>query len=177
MREADAVSSRPVDDRRDEGARLRQERKVARKRRLMREAGVEEAKRLGPEAYTKAANEEVYAILRDKARQVLAGGHAAVVDAVFAGPEERAEIEALAAELGVAFRGLWLEAPPSKLLHRVGARTDDASDATPDIVGQQLAVNIGRLSARWASIDAAGNSAATHAKAREALAVMKVQAR
>ena len=137
--------------------------------------GIGEIERLGPVAYTEEARGKVYGTLRTKARELLAAGHAAVVDAVFARPEERAEIEAVAAELGVAFRGLWLEAPPRKLFDRVGARIDDASDATPDVVRQQLAVNTGGLSASWASVDAGGNSAITLANAREVLAVTKVQ--
>jgi predicted kinase len=136
--------------------------------------GVEETSRLAPEAYTKAANDEVYAILRNKARHVLAAGHAAVVDAVFSKPEERSGIEAVAAELGVPFRGLWLEAPPGKLLDRVAARIGDASDATPDVVRRQLEGDAGPLTASWGSVDAGGNAASTLAQAREVLAAMKV---
>jgi predicted kinase len=132
--------------------------------------GVDETSRLGPGAYTEKANRKVYATLRNKARQVLAAGHAAVVDAVFDRPEERAAIEEAAAELGVVFGGLWLEAPPSQLLDRVRARRGDASDATPEVVRRQLARDTGPLTTNWASIDAGGNVAATLAKAREALA-------
>ncbi|MBO0764827.1 MAG: AAA family ATPase, partial [Hyphomicrobiaceae bacterium] len=131
---------------------------------------VEETKRLGPGAYTDEANSKVYATLRKKAHEVLAAGHAVVVDAVFARPEERAEIEAVAGEFGIAFRGLWLEAPPRKLLDRVGARIGDASDATPDVVRQQLAGDTGPLTTNWVAIDAGGNAANTLAKARKALA-------
>ena len=91
--------------------------------------GVGETERLGPDAYTEEANRKVYATLRTKAHEVLAAGHAALVDAVFARPEERAEIEAAAAELGVTFRGIWLEAPPGTLLDRVGARTGSTTPA------------------------------------------------
>jgi hypothetical protein len=132
--------------------------------------GVDETERLGPADYTEEARRKVYATLRTKAREVLAAGHAAVVDAVFDGPDERAKIEAAAVELGVSFRGLWLEAPPSKLLDRVGARAGDASDATPDVVRQQLVGDTGPLTSSWVSLDAGGNAASTLAKAREALA-------
>ena len=138
--------------------------------------GVEETERLGPGAYTEEARGKVYASLRTKAREVLAAGHAAVVDAVFDRPEERAEIEAVAAELGVAFRGLWLGAPPRRLLDRVEARKGDASDATPDVVRRQLAGDPGPLTTTWVSVDAGGNAAATLAKAREGLArILEVQ--
>jgi predicted kinase len=138
--------------------------------------GVEETERLGPDAYTEEARGNVYTNLRRKAREVLAAGHAALADAVFDCPEERAKIEAVAAELGVAFSGLWLEAPPSKLLDRVGARKGDASDATPDVVRRQLAADTGPPPASWISIDASGNAVSTLTKARGALArILKVQ--
>ena len=67
--------------------------------------GVEATVRLAPETYTQAASDRVYAVLYEKARDVLAAGHAVIVDAVFAEPEERARIEGVAAELGVPFPG------------------------------------------------------------------------
>jgi len=132
--------------------------------------GVEETTRLGPEAYTKAVSDKVHAILAVKAQEVLAAGHAAIVDAVFAGAEERAAIAALATKLGVPFQGLWLEAPPARLIARVQGRTGDASDATGAVVRLQLSGDIGPLTADWRRIDAGGSAAATLRKAREVLA-------
>ena len=131
--------------------------------------GVGETTRLGPEAYTPAAGEKVYAVLYRKMRHVLAAGHAGIVDAVFARPEERAEIERVATDLGVPFRGLWLDASPDALLARVAARTGDASDATPDVVRQQLAYETGALAAGWRRVDAGAGPAATVANARKSL--------
>jgi hypothetical protein len=131
--------------------------------------GVDETERLRPDAYGKAAGDKVYAILRQKAHHVLAAGHAAIVDAVFARPEERARIEAVAADLGVPFRGLWLEAPPEMLLDRVDARVGDASDATGEVVRLQLAGEPGALTTAWTAIDAGGSAGATIEKAREVL--------
>jgi aminoglycoside phosphotransferase family enzyme/predicted kinase len=130
---------------------------------------VDETTRLGPEAYTRPASDTVYAVLCEKMHHVLAAGHAGIVDAVFATPEERAEIERVAAGLGVPFRGLWLEASPDVLLARVAARTGDASDATPDVVRQQLAYEPGGFSGSWIRIDAGASPAATVEMAREAL--------
>lgn len=131
--------------------------------------GVEETTRLGADAYGRAASETVYAVLCRKARLVLAAGHAVIIDAVLDRPEARAAIETTAADLGIPFRGLWLEAAPQHLLHRVAARSGDASDATPEIVRQQLARDTGELSARWSRVDADGTAAATLANARAAL--------
>jgi aminoglycoside phosphotransferase family enzyme len=132
--------------------------------------GVGETVRLGPHAYGEAAGAKVYAILCEKIAHVLAAGHAGIVDAVFARPEERAAIERAASSLGVPFLGLWLEAPPEDLIVRVGAREGDASDATPEVVRQQLARGGGALSAHWTRLDAGGSAAATLEKARKVLA-------
>jgi len=132
--------------------------------------GVDETTRLGPEAYTKAAGEKVYAILCEKMSHVLTAGHAGIVDAVFARPEERAEIEQVAAKLGIPFRGLWLEASPHALLARVEGRTGDASDATPDVVRQQLAYETGAFSESWTRVDADANPTATVEQALRSLA-------
>jgi aminoglycoside phosphotransferase family enzyme/predicted kinase len=132
--------------------------------------GVDEMTRLGPDTYTRAASEKVYVILYEKVRLVLGAGHAGIVDAVFARPEERAEIERVAADLGIPFRGLWLEASPDALLARVSARKGDASDATPDVVRQQLGYKTGAFSSSWTGVKANAGPAATLRRARKALA-------
>jgi aminoglycoside phosphotransferase family enzyme/predicted kinase len=131
--------------------------------------GVDEMTRLAADAYTKAAAAAVYARVCRKARLVLAAGHAALVDAVFVHPEERAAIEAAAADLGVPFQGLWLEAAPQRLMDRVAARLGDASDATPDVVRQQLACETGPPGAGWTRIDASESAPETFAAAQQAL--------
>jgi aminoglycoside phosphotransferase family enzyme/predicted kinase len=130
---------------------------------------VEETTRLGADAYTEAAGDAVYAELYRKARLVLAAGHAALADAVFANAEERAEIEAAALDAGVPFQGLWLEAPPEALMERVAARRGDASDATADVVRRQLAREAGSRTSGWTRVDAGADAAATLGKARTAL--------
>jgi predicted kinase len=66
-------------------------------------------------------------------------------------------------------RGLWLEAAPGHLLDRVAARRGDASDATPDVVREQIALETGELTAAWTRLDASGDAAATLERARQAL--------
>ncbi len=65
------------------------------------------------------------------------------------------------------FTGLWLEAPPDRLMARVGARSGDASDASPAIVAKQLAHDPGLLD--WRRIDAGAGPDATLAAALAAL--------
>jgi aminoglycoside phosphotransferase family enzyme/predicted kinase len=130
-------------------------------------AGVEEKTRLDAASYTPQSSAKVYAAMLDRARRALAAGHAVVADAVFAREEERAEIEVVAKDAGVVFRGLWLEADAATLKHRVEARRDDASDATVAVVERQLFYDPGQLN--WLPVDATGTPADTLDRARERL--------
>jgi len=88
--------------------------------------GMGETERLPQSAYGAEVTARVYAALAAKAKRVIAAGHSAVVDAVFADPGERAAIELAAPG---AFHGLFLAATLATRLSRVGARMGDASDA------------------------------------------------
>ncbi len=126
-------------------------------------AGVAETERLPASAYTAEAAAKVYDLLIEKSVVVLKAGHAVVVDAVFSKPEERAAIEAAAAQLGATFTGLWLEVGVEEMVRRVEARQGDASDATVDVVQTQLARGAGIVG--WQRLDAGGSPAATLAAA------------
>ena len=91
--------------------------------------GKERTEKLPADAYTPDVTARVYATLADKARRVLAAGHSAIVDAVFAKPQERMLMERSASSAGVPFRGLFLEADLATRVARVGTREHDASDA------------------------------------------------
>jgi aminoglycoside phosphotransferase family enzyme/predicted kinase len=107
---------------------------------------------LPEEAYTPEITEVVYAACRKRAAMALEGGRTVIVDAVHALPDERERIAAVAAEAGVAFAGLWLQAPRALLRDRVARRERDVSDATPTVVDRQLAYDIGAQS--FAVVDA-----------------------
>lgn len=115
-------------------------------------AGVQELQPLPAAAYTAEANTAVYAELERRAAQGLAAGHAVVVDAVFARPEERAGIEAVARQAGCGFTGLWLTADRSVLTARVQGRRGDASDADAKVVQQQLTYDLGSIT--WQQLPA-----------------------
>lgn len=134
--------------------------------------GVAPTERLSPVHYRPEVSARVYAQVLDKARGALATGHAAIVDAVFAKPDERAEIEAVAREQGCRFAGLWLTAPQATLVARVEDRRGDASDADRGVVEQQLAYDLGEMS--WAQVDAAGTPSATRDHAKQALRAMGI---
>ncbi len=130
-------------------------------------ADVGELTRLPSAAYTAQASQEVYDAMLDRARTALGAGRAVVLDAVYARPEERVAAENLAAELGVPFAGLWLEAPQKVQLQRVEHRRGDASDATAPVLRAQQDYDLGKIA--WTRIDAARDLAAVAVAARHAL--------
>ncbi|MEJ2410764.1 MAG: AAA family ATPase [Novosphingobium sp.] len=118
-------------------------------------AGCRPEEPLPAEAYTRERSLEVYAALMEEARRTLASGMTVIVDAVFADPAERAALADAAAQYGVPFTGLWLEAPADTLRTRVCARQNDASDADAAVVDRQLAYALGDLGG-WQTVDAGG---------------------
>lgn len=114
--------------------------------------GVDPLQRLGPEGYSADLTQRVYATMAHRASQVVSGGHAAIVDAVYARSTDREAIERVAAGAGVPFVGIWLEAPESVLIGRAEQRHLDASDADADVIRGQLARDTGAIG--WQRIDA-----------------------
>jgi predicted kinase len=100
-------------------------------------AGVSPLERLGPEGYSSEMSERVYATAAERARMTIREGHSAIVDAVHARPGDRHAIERVAADVGVPFVGLWLEAPETALIVRVEQRRNDASDANAAVIRLQ----------------------------------------
>lgn len=127
-------------------------------------AGVAPEQRLPAAHYTREASVAVYARLYVEAAAVLRTGYCVVVDAVFARAEERGAIAAVAAQAGVPFLGLWLEAPLEVAARRLAARTGDASDATPAVLTEQRNYALGELG-DWMRLEAGGDPGATEAAA------------
>lgn len=127
--------------------------------------GVDPLTRLPPEAYTSAVSRKTYAEMEQLAEGVLTTGGSVIVDATFTHAGSRRRIESIAAECGVPFTGIWLDAPAQKLEHRVTHRTGDASDATAAIVRRQLGAKWGRID--WLRLDAGGGVKSVIEKARE----------
>lgn len=128
---------------------------------------VEETTKLPDEAYGAAASQETYARLARKAGMALRAGHCVLIDAVHSHGPERAAAARLAAELGVPFTGLWLEAPLALRLKRVGARPRDASDADAHVVANQMAAPLAEDG--WSALDASADLGAILAAARARL--------
>ncbi|NDV85429.1 AAA family ATPase [Aurantimonas aggregata] len=95
--------------------------------------------RLPAECYTADVSDRVYDAMIETAERIARLRHGVVADGVFDRPSERARIAAAAEAAGLSFTGLWLEAPTDRLLERVARRTADPSDATTDVVREQVA--------------------------------------
>ena len=130
-------------------------------------AGVSDEVRLPDGAYSQASSAQVYAACFKRAKAALVAGHSVVLDTVFADNRERDAAAAIAESSGVAFHGVWLEAPPEILKSRVNARAGDASDATAAVVEKQMSYDLGSMN--WARIDASGPPDETLKRVRERL--------
>jgi len=115
--------------------------------------GVAETEPLPKDAYAAEITARVYADLVEKARRVTASGHSAIVDAVFAKPQERASIAAMAANR-IKFHGLFLTADLRTRVTRIGGRIHDASDADAAVARQQETLALGTMD--WSEVDASG---------------------
>lgn len=135
---------------------------------------VRETERLPADRYTERFSDEVYALLYQKTERALAAGHAVIFDGVSAKPAERETIAAIAARLGVDFKGLWLDAPLEVQIGRVAQRIGDASDSTPDVVRTQSARDLGEMT--WSRIDASNSPAHSFEQAKAILASLLVAA-
>jgi hypothetical protein len=124
-----------------------------------------EGERLPEAAYTADVTAKVYAKLAEKARRVIAAGHSAIVDAVFAQPGERTDIAKSAG--GAAFQGLFLTANLETRITRVSGRTGDASDADTIVAREQEQFDLGRI--KWSKVDASGTPEETLIRARAML--------
>lgn len=129
--------------------------------------GIAETEPLAADAYRPEVTAKIYAMLAEKARRVIAAGHSAIVDAVFADARERDAIRAIAGTHKVAFRGLFLFSNLATRVERIGARVRDASDADTALARRQESYELGNID--WARIDASGTPAETLARAKTAL--------
>jgi len=114
--------------------------------------GVAPETRLTASAYTSEVTCLVYETLRRKAADALAAGYSVIIDAVSLKPGERQSFAAVAEAAARPFSGLWLVAPAATMDGRLRARRHDASDASTEVLAQQLRQDPGPMD--WVRIDA-----------------------
>ena len=111
---------------------------------------------LPPEAYTEAVSAAIHEELFMIAEAALRQGHAVALDAMFLDAGHRQKAAEIAARVGVAFQGFWLEAPMEILKSRILARRGDASDATIAVLERSAQADPGAMD--WHRLDAAGDA-------------------
>ncbi len=129
---------------------------------------VDPEERLPAAAYNRETSARVYDALRRKAAVGLAARYTIIIDAVALTREERNSFAEVARAAAVPFSGLWLEARPEEMADRIRGRVGDASDASPEVLAQQLCHDTGEID--WVRIDAGGGAEDCLAAARRALA-------
>ena len=93
----------------------------------------------GEGLYSADASRATYEHLAHAARAVVAAGYRAIVDACALKRAQRQPFAALACSMNVPLVVVDVQAPREVLRARVGARVHDASEATVDVLEQQLA--------------------------------------
>ncbi len=118
--------------------------------------------------YAPEVSAEVYEILRRRVGRVLAAGYVAIADAVNDRDDSRAALAEVAREAGTGFTGLWLAAGPEDMAKRIESRGVDASDATVEVMRNQIAR--GSVPETWPHLDAGKTFELLLAEARRRLA-------
>jgi uncharacterized protein len=124
----------------------------------------DETDRLPPSAYRPEVTERIYETLAQRARRVLAQGHSAIVDAVFARESERDALAEQAQACNVPLSAFFLVADLATREARIGDRRGDASDATQEVAALQEHYNIGNVG--WTVVDASGSPEQTLERCR-----------
>ncbi|MCE9521741.1 MAG: AAA family ATPase [Alphaproteobacteria bacterium] len=119
-------------------------------------AGVPLTERLPESSYTRDMSDRVYEEFFELAKIAMGSGQSVILDAVFSREGERDRAAAIAAEVGVPFVGLWLEAPADILKRRLAARRNDASDADVAVLRKQLTYDLGCIG--WQRVDVSADA-------------------
>ena len=69
--------------------------------------------------------------------------------------------------LGVPFMGFWIDGPQQVLAGRLRDRLGDASDATVDVLAQQVRTGVGTLD--WQRLEGSGDADSVHRSAETTL--------
>ena len=107
-------------------------------------------------AYTSDMSKSVYEQMIKIATTALNAGHSVVIDAVLDRGVDRQLFQKSIETCGVPFYGFWLQVDKSVMEARITGRTNDASDATIDVLHAQLARQP-VIDTNWTKINANGS--------------------
>ena len=107
--------------------------------------------------------------LRSGSRRSVRAGHAAIVDAVFLDPDERAQIEQVADDAGVPFQGLW---PDGTRGRSGGARRASAGRFRCHTRGAETAAGRKPGTLTWPTLDVRGPTERVTAQAHALLGLL-----
>lgn len=122
-------------------------------------------------AYGRQVSRSVYETVRSKTATALRAGYPVVIDAVSLQEQERRSFAEVAEDARVPFTGIWLEAAPDLMAARLSARHDDPSDASIEVLRQQLACDPGFI--EWQRVEVSGDEDAAFAAVLRAAAFRK----
>ncbi|MCG8491072.1 MAG: AAA family ATPase [Sneathiellales bacterium] len=119
-------------------------------------------------AYTPEMSQKTYKAIEQAASKALAAGHSVIIDAVLDRQCDQVNFEKIAKLTHVPFDGIWLDVDPEIMAQRIEGRTQDASDATVDILRKQLAKPV-TIEENWHRLDGNGTQSDILKKARTLL--------
>lgn len=118
-------------------------------------------------AYSPEMSRRVYETIRSKAAAAIRAGYCVVIDAVSLDENERRSFAVVAEQAGVPFSGVWLSAPREAMAARLDARRNDASDASLEVLQQQLKCDPGQID--WVRVEVGGDRDTAFATVRRAV--------
>lgn len=118
-----------------------------------------ETTRLPASAYGPGVSHRIYEAIERQAAAALRSLQSVIVDATFLDAFEANAVAEVARREGAEFRGIWLDAPTGLLMRRLSGRTNDASDATPDVLRAQPIP--AQSPAAWICLDASKSAPET----------------
>ncbi|MBL4741078.1 MAG: AAA family ATPase [Sneathiella sp.] len=119
--------------------------------------GWDEFSKMPQSAYTSEQSAAVYKQMAICAKAVLQTGHSVILDAVLDRECDQLSFEQVAKDLQIPFTGIWLNVDRQTMEKRIDGRSRDASDATIQVLQQQILRNT-KTNSTWQQVDGSGTA-------------------
>lgn len=117
--------------------------------------GWDEFSKMPQSAYTSEKSAAVYDQMALCAKTVLQSGHSVILDAVLDREDDQLAFEQIARDIQIPFTGIWINVDRTIMAQRIEGRHRDASDATVDVLDQQILRN-NKKRDTWHQLDGSG---------------------